>query len=357
MNDVTLLGPWIRRFLLEHVIGERNLSRNTQASYRDALSLLLPFVSDRLAKPVERLAVEDISGPLIQEFLGYLETVRHCGLATRNQRLASVHALARFIGEHSPEHVAWCMAVRAIPFKKAAKPTMAYLDKPEMDALLKAPDRHAPLGPRDHALLLFLYNTGARVEEAAQLCVADLVLTRSPSVRLTGKGGKVRHCPLWLATADALKRIVGGREDYDAVFVNRRGQRLTRFGIHALIKRYVVKVSSRVASITTKRVSTHTIRHTTAVHLLRSGVDINTIRAWLGHVSLDTTHIYAEVDLEMKAEALAQCAPPDGARSKRWHKEPALMAFLKGLGREQQPLPIMLPTPGKSPVATEASTT
>lgn len=336
MKDKTLLGPWVRRFLVEHLIGERNLARNTQRSYRDTLALLLPFAGKHLDRPLDRLRIEELDVATIQRFLSHIEEDRHCTVVTRNQRLAAVHALARFIGEHSPEHLAWCSGVRSIPFKKAPKPSMTYLDKPEMDALLHAPDRDGPQGPRDHALLLFLYNTGARVDEASRLVIADVVRGSSPSVRLVGKGGKVRHCPLWDSTAVALDRITADRASHEAVFLNQRGQRLTRFGIHTLIKRYTRQASHRVQSLQTKRVSAHTIRHTTAVHLLRAGVDINTIRAWLGHVSLDTTNVYAEVDLEMKAEALALCDVPQGAAQKRWHKEPALMAFLKALGREER---------------------
>jgi integrase/recombinase XerD len=342
MKDRTLLGPWVRRFLAEHLIGERNLARNTQKSYRDTLILLLPFSGTLLGKPLERLTVEDLDAATVQRFLQYLEVERNCSVATRNQRLAAIHALSRFISQHSPEHIAWSSAVRGIPFKKAPKPVMAYLDKMEMEAILATPNRNSPQGPRDHALLLFLYNTGARVDEAARLAIADLVRGSSSSVRLTGKGGKIRHCPLWPKTAAALDRIVVGRAPHDAVFLNRRGEPLTRFGIHALIKRCTRQAAGRVESLKTKHVSAHTFRHTTAVHLLRSGVDINTIRAWLGHVSLDTTNVYAEVDLEMKAEALAHCEVPDGATSKRWSKEPALMAFLKELGRAEG-AKVMLP--------------
>ena len=333
MTDKTLLGPWVRRFLVEHLIGERNLAPNTQKSYRDTLTLLLPFVGKRLSKPLERLTVEDLDAVTVQRFLEHIEEERRCTVATRNQRLAAIHALGRFIGEHSPEHLAWYTTIRAIPFKKTPKPTMAYLDKPEVEAILDMPNRKAAQGPRDHALLLFLYNTGARVEEAARLTVADLVRGSSPAVRLVGKGGKVRYCPLWEKTVTALDRIIAGRAPHEPVFLNRRSQRMTRFGIHALIKRFTSQASQRVVSLKTKCVSAHTFRHTTAVHLLRSGVDLNTIRAWLGHVSLDTTNVYAEVDLQMKAEALAHCEVPDGATPKRWRKEPELMAFLKGLGR------------------------
>ena len=159
MDDKTLLGPWVRRFLLEHRIAERNLARNTQRSYRDALTLLIPFVADKLHQKVDRLAVVDVSADLVRLFLGDLEQTRQCAITTRNQRLAAVHALARFVGEHSPEHIAWCGQIRSVPFKKASKTVIPYLDKPQMDALLAAPDRQSAQGQRDYALLLLCLST------------------------------------------------------------------------------------------------------------------------------------------------------------------------------------------------------
>ena len=198
MNELSpsLLGPWIRRFLLEHLVEERNLARNTQLSYRDTLILLLPFVSEKLHKAVDQLTVNDLSAELLQQFLANLETTRHCTVATRNQRLAAIHALARFIAEHSPEHIAWCTQLRFVPFKRTARPVTDYLDKPEMDALLAAPDCRHPQGQRDYVLMLFLYNSGARASETAQLRIEALNVASS-SVKIGGKGAKPRHCPLW----------------------------------------------------------------------------------------------------------------------------------------------------------------
>lgn len=333
MNDNSLLGPWIRRFLLEHLVGERNLAHNTQVSYRDTFVLFLPFVAKNLNKPIDQLSIEDISRDIVRQFLLRLEIKRKCSFSTRNQRLAAIHALARFIGERSPEHIAWLNQIRSIPFKKTSKPSMTYLEKHEMDALLNAPNHQTAQGLRDHILLLFLYNSGARASEAADLTVSDLNLGNPPSVKLLGKGGKLRWCPLWPNTASKLASLVNGRGLDEPVFLNRRKQPITRFGIHALVKRWAQTASRKLPALSTKRISTHTIRHTTAVHLLRSGVDINTIRAWLGHVSLDTTHIYAEVDLEMKAKALAQCKIPTSVSDTidHWSNNPELMAFLKSL--------------------------
>jgi site-specific recombinase XerD len=280
---------------------------------------------------VDRLQVVDVSADLVRLFLADLEQARQCAITTRNQRLAAVHALARFVGEHSPEHISWCGQIRSVPFKKASKTVIPYLEKLQMDALLAAPDRQTAQGRRDHALLLFLYNSGTRAEEAAQVLVRELDLTGC-SVKIRGKGGKERHCPLWPITVAELTALIADRSTAAPVFLNRCGHPITRFGIHTLVERYVRKAQIQMPSLATKRISPHTIRHTTATHLLRAGVDINTVRAWLGHVSLDTTNIYAEIDLETKAKALATCEVSAASEPKsRWREDPGLMAFLRSL--------------------------
>lgn len=331
MIEPTLLGPWVRRFLFEYMVGERNLSVNTRTSYRDMLVLLLPYVAARVKKPVDRLAVTDLSPAVARQFLTHLEEGRHCSTVTRNQRLGALRTLARFIGEHAPEHVAWCAQIRLIPFKKTAHPSITYLSKPEMDALLAAPDQRTLQGQRDYALLLFLYNSGARASEAVALKIGD-VDWHARSVRLMGKGNKQRTCPLWATTAEHVYRIAGRRGQEERLFLNRNGLPMTRFGIHTLVERCSLRAVAQAPSLAAKRVSPHVIRHTTATHLLRAGVDINTIRAWLGHVSVNTTNIYAQSDLETKARALATCAPdPGGNMAKPWQCKPGLMNFLRGL--------------------------
>jgi integrase/recombinase XerD len=337
MRDASLLGPWVRRFLMEHLVGERNLARNTQRSYRDTLRLLLPSVARRARKPIDRLAVTDVSADRVRQFLSDLEEERGCGIATRNQRLAAIHALARFVAQHAPELVEWCGQVRAVPFKKALRPLVTYLEKAEMDAVLAAPDLGTGQGRRDHALLLFLYNTGARADEAARSRIEDLTLPQVPerdaaSVLIRGKGNKPRRCPLWASTVSVLLPLIGGRGAAEHVFLNRRGQPLTRFGIHALVERCAARAAGVVPSLAAKRVSPHVIRHTTATHLLRAGVDVNTIRAWLGHVSLATTNVYAEVDMETKAKALANCEVEDAEEPPTpWRDDKGLMEFLRSL--------------------------
>ena len=338
MSD-DFLGPWVRRFLLEHVVSERNLAHNTQKSYRDTLCLLLPFVARNARRRIDQLRIEDLSVIRVRAFLQHLEEDRACGAATRNQRLAAIHCLSRFIALRSPAQIPWCGELWDIPSKKVARSLITYLEKDEMDALLAAPDRGLFQGRRDYTVLLFMYNTGARADEVAHVRITDLDIGSTPgrdvsSVLIHGKGNKTRRCPLWTSTVSALLHLVGSQAASEPVFLNRRGRPLTRFGIHALVERYAVKVSAALPSIAKKRVSPHTIRHTTATHLLRAGVDINTIRAWLGHVCLSTTNIYAEVDLEMKSKALATCEI-EGMKTKKtkmtWREDSGLMEFLRTL--------------------------
>jgi site-specific recombinase XerD len=266
MIDQRKVGPWVRRFLLEYLVTDKNLARSTQQSYRDTLSQLFPFVAHHLKVEVDQLDVAQISPQVVRLFLNDLEETRHCKITTRNQRLAAIHALARFISEHSAEHLDWCGQIRSIPFKRTARPPRTYLDKPEMDALLNAPDRNTAQGCRDRALLLFLYNAGARADEAAQLTIADLRLAQAPqrdnsSVRIRGKGGKVRICPLWPQTVKELLPLISGRADTERAFLNRRHQPTTRFGIHGLVRRYTNKAAVGMPALRGKRASPHSIRH------------------------------------------------------------------------------------------------
>ncbi len=332
MTTKTLIGPWIRRFLLEYIIGERNFTKNTQQSYRDTLTIFLSFLTKHIGRPIDRICIEDVSPDSVRQFLKYLEESRNCSNSSRNQRLAAIRSLAHFIGMYSPEHIAWCGQIREIPFKKGKTSSMSYLEKDEMDALLVAPDRSTSQGRRDYGMLLFLYNSGARADEAAHIKIRDIIFSSPASVKILGKGNKIRICPLWPITASILSEITEHHDPDDRVFLNRRGQPITRFGIYEMVERYVSKVTVTIPALGNKRISPHTIRHTTAVHLLRAGVDINTIRAWLGHASLNTTNVYAEVDLEMKAKALAKCDVKARAKNrKRWRENDGLMAFLRSL--------------------------
>ena len=232
MSDIQTLGSWLRRFLCEHIVTERNLTRNTRKSYRDTFALLLPFLSGKLRKSVDRLTVRDLTSRRLLDFLAHLEESRGCSVQTRNQRLTAIRAFARFVGSRDPVHVEWCGHIRAIQSKKATPQPIAWLTTAEIDALIGAPDRKTLQGRTEYALLLFLYNTGARVSEAAQLKVSDLHVARSDSghalVTLHGKRNKRRQCPLWPRTERVLAELVDGRAASDTVFLSRYRKPFTR---------------------------------------------------------------------------------------------------------------------------------
>ncbi len=330
-------GYWIRRFLCEYLVTVRNLSRNTCKSYRDTFRLMLPHIACKSHIPIDALSVNDINRERILSFLAEVEEKRNCSIKTRNQRLAAIYALAKYIALNSPEHVEWCRLVHTVPMKRTEQMLITYLEKEEMDALLNAPQCDTKQGWRDYLLMLFLYNTGARADEVASLTVNDVFIPGSnnkgiPIVTIKGKGNKLRRCPLWEKTSKEMSKLMKGRDESENLFLNRLGQPITRFGIYEMVTRYAHAIEHIIPSIKNKRVSPHTIRHTTATHLLQAGVDINTIRAWLGHVSINTTNIYAEVNLEMKAKALKCCEVKEEVKGqKRWRDDKKLMDFLDSL--------------------------
>lgn len=325
------LSYWVRRFLLEYIISERNLSKNTQLSYRDTFKLFIPFLSKKTRVNVEEILLEQITTENIILFLDDIEKSRKCSVSTRNQRLIAIFALAKFVSQNSPEYVEWSRMVHSVPVKKCQKTIITYLEKDEMNALLEAPDHKTKQGRRDYALLLFLYNTGARADEVANLKISDFSM-ENKVVSLRGKGNRLRRCPLWKSTIEEIKEQIKNRDSSENTFINRLDQPLTRFGIYSIVGKYAKSIEISYPAIIQKRVSPHTIRHTTATHLLQSGVDINTIRAWLGHVSINTTNIYAEINLKMKAEALT-CCEVDHKRNKssHWKEDDNLMTFLDNL--------------------------
>ena len=261
-------GPYVRRFLLEYVVNDRCLSRNTQKSYRDTIRLLLQFLGQFYSCDATQLAVEQITAEAVRAFLTHREKHNGNSATTRNQRLAAIHSLMRFAARQTPELLELATQVQDIPLRRVASQPMPYLEKEEMDALLATPDIGRSQGRRDYAILLFLYNTGARAQEVADVAVGDLNLDLSaPCVRIHGKGNKTRICPLWPDTVKTLRtlldnRLVGPPED--SVFLNVRLQPITRYGIHTLVERTVTRAAQKLPSLRTKRISPHTIRHTRA---------------------------------------------------------------------------------------------
>lgn len=332
MSDTHRVSPWLRRFFTDHITTERNLSTNTKRSYRDTFIMLLPYMKTKTRKSPEQLSITDLSVRHLRSFLNHIETERGCSVQTRNIRLAAIRSFARFVSSREPACSEWSAAVCAIATKKtAAQQPLEWLTKEEMESIVQVADTGKSQGRIEQALLVFLYNTGARVSEAIKVQVGDLQLHRRNNrhalVTLHGKGGRVRQCPLWPRTSDLLAELVRDKTDTDPIFTSQRQQPYTRFGVYRLVER----CKAAVPSLSDRRITPHVIRHTCACHLLKSGVDLNTIRAWLGHVSLNTTNIYAQVDLDLKIQAMQHCDTLAIQPQKTWKQDEGLMYFLDSL--------------------------
>ncbi|HEY0331419.1 MAG TPA: tyrosine-type recombinase/integrase [Rhodopseudomonas sp.] len=336
---MTALGPVVYGFFERHLKAEKGLSPASVRSYRDTLRLFLGFVADQRRRQITRLVIEDLTADRVRAFLSHLEAARGNHIRTRNQRLAALHTFFAYVAGQAPEMLAEAERVAAIPMKRVPSPGTRFLERDEIEALFSTMPTEGCSALRDRALLLFLYNTGARVQEAADLAAGNLVLEPQPRVNLRGKGGKWRTCPLWPETARLLRELLaeepGDASPTSPVFTSRHGAPLTRFGIYKLVRRHAANLGAGQEG-TPRRVSPHVLRHTTAVHLLEAGVEVNVIRGWLGHVSLDTTNRYAEINIRMKEAALAACAPPTSAsaafpRRAVWRDDPSLLNWLTSL--------------------------
>ena len=331
----------VQDFFEKHLTVERNASRNTVLAYRDGLKLFLGHAAQRSGVAVDRLEHSVLHVDEIRSFLDWLDKERSCRPRTRNQRLAAIKAFARYLGSVAPEHLERCRTIRELRPAAFEKPEIEYLDIDEIGELLKAV---SATNRRDRALLLLLYNTGARVQELVDLDLSDLRRDPVPLVTFEGKGRKQRTCPLWDRTLNAvdewLKERGNGR---GPLFVNRQGRRLTRSGVAYILR--TIAATAELQPRHARRVTPHVIRHTTAMHLLESDVDITTIAAWLGHAQLDTTHGYVEITLRMKLKAL-DAANTLPQLSKGGFPKGNLLTWLAALGRA--PTYVQQPTPQRA---------
>ena len=341
MNQITktdYLGYWLKLYLGEFLVVTRNMSRNTQISYRDTFRMLVTFVSAKIKKAIDTIEINDVTKELVLSFLDeYIEKTRKASIASRNQRLTAIKSFAKFLAWNSPEYIDWCHQIRLIPAKKHTQKQITYMDRDEIEALATAPFNcsNTKYAERDHIIILFMYNTGARVSEVINVRVKDIIMPKKKgmgTVTLHGKGRHERTCPLWVDFWDLLKPLMDGKKTEDNLFLNRFNKPMTRHCIYSLIKKYSEVICQEYPSLKGKRPSPHTIRHTTATHLLNSGTDINTVRNWLGHVSVDTTNVYAEISMENKMKALKKCESPNINKPvRKWGDDKELMAFLNSL--------------------------
>jgi integrase/recombinase XerD len=326
----------LQGFFTDFLPRQRALSPHTLQSYRDSLKLLLQFTAGKSGDP-SHLTVEQVNVARITAFLQSLESSRRNRVSTRNVRLSAIHSFFRYLGSQCPEHLEQAQRVLSLPFKRTGSRQIEHFDADEIQAVLKAVDVDRGNGRRDIALLSLMFNTGARVSEITGVQTDDLRLTSPCSVLLRGKGQKERTCPLWPETANLLQRLVEQRglppTQSAPLFLNNRGAWLTRFGVRLILKKHVEKAAQRHPSLKHKRLHPHSVRHSTAVHLLRSGVDLSTIAHWLGHVSVNTTNKYLAIDLDAKREALAKAKPllKGGRHSGKWREDRNLIAWLEAL--------------------------
>lgn len=313
-HQSTALGRSIARFFQEYLPTLRGMSPHTIRSYRDTMILFLRFAAAETGGSIESLDVHDINADRLGGFLTSLEVERGNSIATRNARLAAMHSFGRFLIAEHPEYMDRLQQVVGLPFKRGGRTTpVEYLEEPEIEGVLNSINRDTPSGSRDYALFSLMFNTGARVQEILDIRVCDLRLVPPCQVRLYGKGNKVRLCPIWQRTAQLLRKLISTNpSDYPAdqkVFLNDRGAPLTRFGVRYLLRKYVDAAAKKAPTLADKSIHPHSLRHSTAVHLLKAGVDIATVSQWLGHSGLNVTMRYARADIDMKRQALKQVFP------------------------------------------------
>jgi site-specific recombinase XerD len=329
---MSLLAPTLQAFFTDRLITQKDASPRTVAAYRDAFRLLLGFVEQQTGKQPCELDLADLDAPLIGAFLNHLQHERGNGARTRNARLAAIHSFCRYAALRHPEHAATIARVIEIPTKRYERNNVCYLTKPEIDALIAAPDRTSWRGRRDHALLLTTISTGLRVSELIALRVSDVSLSTGPHIRVHGKGRKQRSTPLKAETVAALRQWLHERqgEPEDPVFPTRQGRPLSPDAISKLVAKHTAQAATRCPSLAAKHVSPHVLRHTNAMLLQAARVDIATIALWLGHESIKTTYIYQHADDALKQRAIDRTAPI-GTPPGRYQPPDTLLAFLESL--------------------------
>ena len=332
----TTLSRALHGFFTDYLPRQRAMSPHTLHSYRDSLKLLLKFAAGKRGD-TSRLSIDQLGVERITAFLAHLESQRRNRASTRNVRLSAIHSFFRYLGSQSPEHLDHAQRILGIPFKRTGTREIQHLEFAEVQAVLGVIDRTRSAGRRDFALLSLMFNTGGRVSEIVALQACDFRLMAPPSVLLRGKGRKERVCPIWPQTAALMRALLEERNlsptQAATVFVNHRGTPLTRFGVRLILRKYIAQATRWQPSLKAKRLHPHSLRHGTAVCLLRSGADLSTIAHWLGHTSVNTTNKYLTLDVEAKREAMAKVSPlaPRTRQYGGWRKDQDLLGWLERL--------------------------
>jgi site-specific recombinase XerD len=331
-TPTTNLGILLQQFFLERLIQQRHASARTIQTYRDSFRRFLAFAELRLGKRPAALVLEDLTASFVLQFLEHLEKERHNSIRSRNARFAAIRSFMHYAALKEPSALALTQSVLAIPLKRFERPLIGFLTREHMQAILDAPDPTTWSGQRDRVMLAALYNTGARISELTGMRVADLSFEAGPAIHIRGKGRKERQVPLWPTTARQLKRWLQQypREPHQPLFINRSGGALTRIGVTERLKLAARSAARQHPQLAKRRISPHLVRHSLAMHLLQSGVDITVIALWLGHESPVTTHMYLEADIQMKQRALKTLQAPSSAPV-RYRPSDRLLQFLQGL--------------------------
>jgi integrase/recombinase XerD len=331
------LAAAVQHFFAGHLPSVRGVSPHTIRSYRDTFSLLLRFIAARRRRQLASIDLDDLSPELILAFLDHLERDRGNQSTTRNVRLAALHAFFRYLSGRIPERFEQSQRILAIPFKRTRSRPVEYLEHEEIQSILTAVDRGTSDGRRDYALIATMFNTGGRVQEILDLRPCDLQLASPFHARLFGKGRKERLCPLWPQTAALLRDLIAGRgldaSSQEPLFLNHRNGHLSRYGARYILAKYCDRARTASPSLARKRLHPHSMRHSTAVHLLKAGVDMVTISQWLGHASVETTNRYASVDLDAKREAIRKIQPAEkiAPRKAPWRTDHSILKWLEAL--------------------------
>lgn len=328
------VGPLLQAFFMDYMYSQKRASPCTVESYRDTFRLLFEFLRGLTGKEPSALVISDLDAPSILKFLNHVEADRHNQVQSRNVRLAAIRSFCRMVALRDPGSVGIVTRVLSIPVKRSDKRLIGYLTRTEMDAVLAAHNLANWVGRRDHALLLTLYNTGARVSEMTALKRQQVQFGIKSFVQFTGKGRKERAVPLWPTTTRVLQswfnEVESDKRNGAIAFPNGRGKALSRDGVNYLLQECVARAAAKCPSLANKRISPHVFRHSTAMHLLQSGVDITVIALWLGHESIQTTHRYVEADLATKEQVLEKVTPA-GQPAKRFKADDDLLRFLATL--------------------------
>lgn len=339
-NHKHTFGDMVFSFFRGYLREQRGCSPNTVASYGDSVRLLVEHARKASGARIDGISVEDIDEKVVLDFLNSLERERNNLPVTRNQRLAAIKSFFRFLATQEPELIAVCERICAIPAKSVESGPVDSMSEEQARAIVDAAKPVSLAGTRDRAILLLFHNTGARVQEIADLNVGDLRLKQAPMVQLTGKGGKRRVVPLWPETAEAIEPHLQFRRnegiESDALILNQKNERIGRFGLAHIVKKHKTIAQEDCESLRNLNVTPHTFRHTTALALARAGVDIVTVKEWLGHADVKTTSMYVEINMRMKREALRKYPPPtlEKQPNLEW-KKPDVIKFLRDLGKKK----------------------